>query len=119
MKPNAKKLQDHQRKKERKAAEKELKERQERVRKAREAQEKAAREAQEDMDAGMDGGPGMGGMPGMGGLGGLFNDPEMMAGKSGNQSALVFETNCHLLQPLLIQKLLLHLRISPLTRLIL
>ena len=34
------------------------------------------------MDAGMDGGPGMGGMPGMGGLGGLFNDPEMMAGKS-------------------------------------
>merc|ERR1719468_368918 len=91
VKPNAKKLQDHQRKKERKAAEKELKERQERVRKAREAQEKAAKEAQEDMDAGMDGGPGMGGMPGMGGLGGLFNDPEMMAAFADPEVAAAFK----------------------------
>ena len=78
VKPNAKKLQDHQRKKERKVAERELKERQERVRRAREAQAAAAKEAEEGMDAGMDGG--MGGMGGMGGLGGLFNDPEMMQG---------------------------------------
>ena len=78
VKPNAKKLQDHQRKKERKVAERELKERQERVRRAREAQAAAAKEAEEGMDAGMDGG--MGGIGGMGGLGGLFNDPEMMQG---------------------------------------
>ena len=113
MKPNAKKLQDHQRKKERKAAEKELKERQERVKRAREAQERAAKEAQED--AGMDEGPGMGGMPGMGGLGGLFNDPEMMAGVH-IYNIFIFKTYLCIFQLSLIQKLLLHLKIFPQTQ---
>merc|ERR1719516_640922 len=45
--PNAKKLAEHNRRKERKAAEKELKERQERVRKAKKAREKAAKEQPE------------------------------------------------------------------------
>merc|ERR1711983_12828 len=89
VKPNANKLLEHQRKKERKAAEKELKERQERVRKAREAQAKAAQEAQdEEMDAGGMGG----GMPGgMGGLGGLLNDPELMAAFSDPEVAAAFK----------------------------
>merc|ERR1719462_311618 len=45
--PNSKKLAEHQRKKERKAAEKDLQERQDRVRKAKEAREKAAKEQAE------------------------------------------------------------------------
>merc|ERR1711973_85795 len=89
VKPNAKKLQDHENKKKRKAAEKELKERQERVRKAREAQEKAAKEAQEEE---MDMGGMPGGMPGgMGGLGGLLNDPELMAAFSDPEVAAAFK----------------------------
>merc|ERR1719340_22174 len=68
--PNAKKLQEHQRKKERKVAEKELAERQERVRRAREAQAKAAKEAENQSQDEDMGGAGMGGM---GGLGGLLN----------------------------------------------
>jgi len=87
--PNAKKLQEHQRKKERKTAEKELAERQERVRKAREAQAQAAKEAQsqeEDLGGGMGGG-----MGGMGGLGGLLNDPELMAAFSDPEVAAAFK----------------------------
>merc|ERR1719228_2304363 len=82
----AKKLAEHQRKKERKAAERELKERQERVKKAKEAREKAAKE-QQDQE------PDMGGMGGggMGGLGGLFNDPEMMAAFSDPEVAAAFK----------------------------
>merc|ERR1719412_2054610 len=83
--PNAKKLAEHQRKKERKAAERELKERQDRVKKAKEAREKAAKEQQEQE-------PDMGGMGGgMGGLGGLFNDPEMMAAFSDPEVAAAFK----------------------------
>merc|ERR1719482_711572 len=45
--PNAKKLAEHHRKKERKAAEKELKDRQDRVKKAKEARKKGSREGVE------------------------------------------------------------------------
>jgi hypothetical protein len=44
--PNAKKLEEHERKKERKHAARELKEKQERIKKAKEAREAAARAAQ-------------------------------------------------------------------------
>jgi len=89
--PNAKKLAEHNRKKERTAAEKDLKERQDRVKKAKEAREKAAKE-QQDQEPDMGGmGGGMGGMGGMGGLGGLLNDPEMMAAFSDPEVATAFK----------------------------
>jgi len=83
--PNAKKLAEHKRKKERKTAEKEIKERQERVKKAREAREQAAKEKPEDEDMG---GADMGGM---GGMGGLFNDPELMAAFSDPEVMAAFK----------------------------
>merc|ERR1719221_897258 len=86
--PNAKKLAEHQRKKERKVAEKELAERQERVRRAREAQAKAAKEAESQSQDEDMGGAGMGGM---GGLGGLLNDPELMAAFSDPEVAAAFK----------------------------
>ena len=46
--PNAKKLAEHNRKKERKVAEKDLAEKKERIRKAKEAREAAAKEAREN-----------------------------------------------------------------------
>ena len=46
--PNAKKLAEHQRKKDRKEAEKALNEKKERIRKAKEAREAAAKEAAEN-----------------------------------------------------------------------
>lgn len=85
--PNAKKLEDHQRKYERKRTEREINEKKERLRKAREEQAKAeaANKAKPDFGAGF------GGMGGMGGMGGggtgdyklpnefmdIFNDPEI------------------------------------------
>jgi len=79
--PNAKKLAEHQRKKERKHAEKEIKERQERIKKAKEAREQAAQEQPtEDADMG-----------GMGGMGGLFNDPELMAAFSDPEVMAAFK----------------------------
>lgn len=48
MQPNAKKLVEHQRKKDRKDAEKALNEKKERIRKAKEAREAAAKEAAEN-----------------------------------------------------------------------
>jgi len=87
--PNAKKLQEHQRKKERKVAEKELAARKERVRKAKEAQAQAAKEAENQGEDDM--GPGMGAGGGMGGLGGLLNDPELMAAFSDPEVAAAFK----------------------------
>merc|ERR1711872_289700 len=54
--PNAKKLEEHERKKERKNAEKEIKEKKERIKKAREARESAAENASKDEEGGMPGG---------------------------------------------------------------
>ena len=48
MQPNAKKLAEHQRKKDRKDAEKAVNEKKERIRKAKEAREAAAKEAAEN-----------------------------------------------------------------------
>ena len=47
--PNAKKLEEHERKRERKREEKELREKKERIRKAQEAREAAAKAAQEEV----------------------------------------------------------------------
>merc|ERR1711872_231159 len=54
--PNAKKLEEHERKKERKNAEKEIKEKKGRIKKAREARESAAENASKDEEGGMPGG---------------------------------------------------------------
>merc|ERR1719171_2458636 len=83
--PNAKKLAEHQRKKDRKEAEKALNEKKERIRKAKEAREAAAKEAAENPQ------DDMGDMGGMGGLGGLFNDPEMMAAFADPEVAAAFK----------------------------
>jgi len=83
--PNAKKLAEHNRKKERKVAEKDLAEKKERIRKAKEAREAAAKEARENPQEDM------GDMGGMGGLGGLFNDPEMMAAFADPEVAAAFK----------------------------
>merc|ERR1711953_723454 len=63
--PNAKKIEEHERKKARKAAEKEIADKKERIRAAQEAREKAAKEAENAP-------PGAAGDDPMGGLGGLF-----------------------------------------------
>lgn len=99
--PNAKKLQEHRRKWERKREERELKERAERVRKAREEQErkyKAQQQQQDDDDMGgfpgFPGGmPGMAGMPGMpgGGLGDCLQDPEILAAFQDPEVAAAFQ----------------------------
>lgn len=76
--PNARKLEEHQRKYERKRAERELKERQERVRKAREEHAKAAASAPQpeaEFDLGGAGGGPPGGIPAD--LLDMFNDPEI------------------------------------------
>lgn len=70
--PNAKKLEQHKIKQERKKAEKELNERKERVRRAQEANKKAAEENKNKQAQDDDGGD-----FGMGGMGGI--DPEFMA----------------------------------------
>lgn len=83
--PNAKKLAEHQRKKERREAEKQLAEKKERIKKAKEAREAAAKHAAENpQDDDMGGDP-------MGGLGGLLNDPEMMAAFSDPEVAAAFK----------------------------
>ncbi|XP_065201514.1 hsc70-interacting protein-like [Planococcus citri] len=71
--PNAKKLEDHQRKYERKRTEREIKEKKERLRKAREEQAKAeaANKSKPDFGAGFGGLGGMGGLGGLGGMGGM------------------------------------------------
>merc|ERR1719346_121727 len=67
--PNAKKLAEHQRKKDRKEAEKALNEKKERIRKAKEAREAAAKEAAENPQ------DDTGDMGGMGGLEGHLRQP--------------------------------------------
>merc|ERR1719187_2692340 len=82
--PNAKKLAEHQRKKDRKDQEKQLAEKKEWIRKAKEAREAAAKHAAEN--------PQEEDMAGdMGGLGGLFNDPEMMAAFADPEVAAAFK----------------------------
>lgn len=91
--PNAKRIQEHRRKQERRKEKTELKEREERIKKAKEEREKAAKEAASNpgMGPGMGDFPGFGGgMGGAGGMGGggmggvppsmqgLFSDPEVM-----------------------------------------
>ncbi|XP_052120532.1 putative protein FAM10A4, partial [Frankliniella occidentalis] len=75
--PNARKLEEHRRKQERKKADKELRERQERAKRVREAQEKARQEAQQQQPV-PDDDDDVGGMPGMDDFYKLFNDPEIM-----------------------------------------
>ncbi|TRY73595.1 hypothetical protein TCAL_03347 [Tigriopus californicus] len=101
--PNAKKLEDHERKKARRNEEREIKAKKERLRKAQEAREKAAKEASSgpgatgSMPGGMPGGmPGAGGagaggagLPG--GLGDLLNDPELMGALSDPEVATAFQ----------------------------
>jgi suppressor of tumorigenicity protein 13 len=81
--PNAKKLTEHQRKKDRKDAEKQLAEKKDRIKKAKEAREAAAKHAAEN--------PQDDEMGDMGGLGGLFNDPEMMAAFADPEVAAAFK----------------------------
>jgi len=83
--PNAKKIEEHERKKQRKREEKEIAEKKDRIKKAQEARAKAAEEASD-----MGGMPG--GMPGgMGGMGGLFSDPELLESLSDPEVAAAFE----------------------------
>nr|CAI5849696.1 unnamed protein product [Callosobruchus analis] len=74
--PNAKKIEEHLLKKERRKKEKEEKEKLERLRKAREAHAKAAEKQEEMPDFG---GAGAGGLPGMGDFYKLLQDPEVAA----------------------------------------
>lgn len=85
--PNAKKIEEHERKRQRKREERELKEKKERIRKAREAQEAAAKAAAEDKDDDED----MAGPGGLGGLGGLFNDPELLTAFQDPEVANAFQ----------------------------
>jgi len=81
--PNAKKIEEHERKKARKAAEKEIADKKERIRAAQEAREKAAKEAENAP-------PGASGEDPMGGLGGLFSDPELMEALNDPEVAAAF-----------------------------
>merc|ERR1711963_1080393 len=86
--PNAKKIEGHERKKQRRKEEKEIADKKARIKKAQEARAKAAQEKPEMPDMG-----GMpGGMPGgMGGMGGLFSDPELLESLSDPEVAAAFE----------------------------
>lgn len=85
--PNAKKIEEHERNKQRRKEEKELAEKKERIRKAKEAREKAYEEAKKDAPEG-----GMpGGMDDMGGLGGLFQDPELLSAFQDPEVAAAFQ----------------------------
>ncbi|XP_050038586.1 putative protein FAM10A4 [Dermacentor andersoni] len=90
--PNAKKLQEHRRKWERKREERELKERAERVRKAREEQQRKYEQQQKEQldDDDLGGMPGFpGGMPG--GLGDCLQDPEILAAFQDPEVAAAFQ----------------------------
>lgn len=75
--PNAKRIEEHLLKKERKKKDKEEREKLERIRKAREAHAKAAAKEEPDDMADMDS-EAAGGMPGMGDFYKLLQDPEIM-----------------------------------------
>ncbi|XP_046665366.1 putative protein FAM10A4 [Homalodisca vitripennis] len=89
--PNARKLEEHKLKYERKRREKELQEKKERVRRAREANEAARQEAAQNMDEDMAGDfSGLGG--GMGAnLFNLLNDPELMQAFKDPEVAAAFQ----------------------------
>lgn len=87
--PNARKLEQHKLKQERKKAEKELRERQERLRKAREANAKAAESAPEpDFPPAGPGGPGA---PNFNDFFEFLKDPEIMASFKDPEVAAAFQ----------------------------
>nr|CAI5849693.1 unnamed protein product [Callosobruchus analis] len=86
--PNAKKIEEHLLKKERRKKEKEEKEKLERLRKAREAHAKAAEKQEEMPDFG---GAGAGGLPGMGDFYKLLQDPEIMMAFQDPEVAAAFQ----------------------------
>ncbi|VEN58805.1 unnamed protein product [Callosobruchus maculatus] len=86
--PNAKKIEEHLLKKERRKKEKEEKEKLERLRKAREAHAKAAEKQDEMPDFG---GAGAGGLPGMGDFYKLLQDPEIMMAFQDPEVAAAFQ----------------------------
>merc|ERR1712004_693257 len=86
--PNAKKIEEHEREKARKAAEKEIAAKKERIRAAQEARAQAAKDA-ENAPPGMDTGAAGADDP-MGGLGGLFSDPELMESLNDPEVAAAF-----------------------------
>lgn len=83
--PNARKLEEHRRKYERKRAEKEMKEKLDRARRAREEHEKAARNAGPQTDTEGSGGPGMGDFYQ------FLNDPEIMQAFQDPELAAAFQ----------------------------
>ncbi|KAJ8912917.1 hypothetical protein NQ315_017247 [Exocentrus adspersus] len=88
--PNAKKIEEHLLKKERKKKEKEERERMERIRKARAAHERAAAQEKvdEDVPSASEGGTGM---PGMGDFYKLLQDPEIMTAFQDPEVAQAFQ----------------------------
>lgn len=91
--PNAKKIEEHLLKKERKQKEKEEKDRLERIRKAREAHAKASAEAHdtEQENESIDPESTGGGIPGMGDFYKLLQDPEIMAAFQDPEVAAAFQ----------------------------
>ncbi|KAJ8967539.1 hypothetical protein NQ314_002854 [Rhamnusium bicolor] len=91
--PNAKKIEEHLLKKERKKKDKEEREKLERIRKAREAHSRAAAQEKpgEDIPTGPEGGPGGAGMPGMGDFYKLLQDPEIMTAFQDAEVAEAFQ----------------------------
>ncbi|CAH1999938.1 unnamed protein product [Acanthoscelides obtectus] len=90
--PNAKKIEEHLLKKERRKKEKEEREKLERLRKAREAHAKAAEKQDDAPDLGGAGAGGMpGGMPGMGDFYKLLQDPEIMTAFQDPEVAAAFQ----------------------------
>merc|ERR1712004_870244 len=81
--PNAKKIEEHERKKARKAAEKEIADKKERIRAAQEARAQAAKDAENAP-------PGMDGAAGDDPMGGLFSDPELMEALNDPEVAAAF-----------------------------
>lgn len=88
--PNAKKLQEHRRKWERKREERELKERQDRIRRAKEEREKEYQRHKEQHGDSPFAGD-FPGFPGAGGIGDVLQDPEIMAAFQDPEVAAAFQ----------------------------
>lgn len=80
--PNAKKIEEHERKKQRKQQEREINEKKEKIKKAKEAREKAANESKFNEKDGPEG---------MEGLGGMFQDPDVLAALQDPEIAAAFQ----------------------------
>ncbi|KAJ8936721.1 hypothetical protein NQ318_007080 [Aromia moschata] len=89
--PNAKKIEEHLIKKERKKKDKEEREKLDRIRKAREAHSRAAQEKQEDIPMNSEEAPTGAGMPGMGDFYKLLQDPEIMTAFQDPEVAQAFQ----------------------------